>query len=184
MVCSPTAVYHHIPGDMQNWLGTPPCIQKTNAYPASLQSRREGPHSTQWYKPTATCKECGFKKLCVLTSLTPTEVPPSPPPPPPSWCCLKCVSPEGCVGARKRRSEPTMTSWGNASKTCASIPQDTADHNRRESVAFCQGCWRPHFRKKLFRCCCQSLEHGFLPMGLTHANVKAALTIKDFFQVF
>jgi len=36
-----------------------------------------------------------------------------------------------------------MTNWGNASKTCASIPQDTADHNRRELVAFCQGCW--HF---------------------------------------
>ena len=62
----------------------------------------------------------------------------SPPPPPPSWCCLKCVSPEGCVGARERRPEPTMTSWGNASKTCASIPQDTAEHNRRELVAFCQ----------------------------------------------
>jgi len=36
-----------------------------------------------------------------------------------------------------------MTNWGNASKTCASIPQDTAEHNRRELVAFCQGCW--HF---------------------------------------
>jgi len=36
-----------------------------------------------------------------------------------------------------------MTNWGNASKTCASIPQDTAEHNRREIVAFCQGCW--HF---------------------------------------
>jgi len=36
-----------------------------------------------------------------------------------------------------------MTNWGNASKTCASIPQDTAEHNRRELFAFCQGCW--HF---------------------------------------
>jgi len=36
-----------------------------------------------------------------------------------------------------------MTNWGNASKTCASIPQDTAEHNRRQLVAFCQGCW--HF---------------------------------------
>jgi len=36
-----------------------------------------------------------------------------------------------------------MTKSGNASKTCASIPQDTAEHNRRELVAFCQGCW--HF---------------------------------------
>jgi len=36
-----------------------------------------------------------------------------------------------------------MTNWGNASKTCASIPQDTAEHNRQELVAFCQGCW--HF---------------------------------------
>jgi len=36
-----------------------------------------------------------------------------------------------------------MTNWGNASKTCASIPQDAAEHNRRELVAFCQGCW--HF---------------------------------------
>ena len=38
-----------------------------------------------------------------------------------------------------------MSNWGNASKTCASIPQDTAEHNRRDSrlVAFCQGCW--HF---------------------------------------
>jgi len=36
-----------------------------------------------------------------------------------------------------------MTNWGNTSKTCASIPQDTAEHNRRELVAFRQGCW--HF---------------------------------------
>jgi len=36
-----------------------------------------------------------------------------------------------------------MTNWGNASKTCASIPQDEAQHNRRRLVAFCQGCW--HF---------------------------------------
>jgi len=43
---------------------------------------------------------------------------------------------------------------------------------------------RSHFRERLFRCCCQHLEHGFLPMGLTQANVKAALTFKDLFQVF
>jgi len=36
-----------------------------------------------------------------------------------------------------------MTNWGNASKTYAIILQDTAEHNRRELVAFCQGCW--HF---------------------------------------
>jgi len=34
-----------------------------------------------------------------------------------------------------------MTNWGNASKTCASIPHDTAKPNRRELVAYCQGCW-------------------------------------------
>jgi len=106
----------------------------------------ENYYESQGYKPTATCKEFRFKKLCVLTSLTPTEVPPSPPSPPPSWCCLKCVSQgclQGCVCARGRRPEPTMSNWGNASKTCASIPQDTAEHNRRELVALCQGCW--HF---------------------------------------
>jgi len=103
----------------------------------------ENDYELQGYKPTATCKECGFKKLCVLTSLTPTEVPPPPPSPPTSWCCLKCVSPEGCVRAQGRRPEPMMMNWGNASKTYASIPQDTAEHNRRELVAFCQGCW--HF---------------------------------------
>ena len=81
----------------------------------------ENHYKSRGYKPTATCKKCGFKKLCVLPSLTPTEVPPSPPSPPPSWCCLKCVSPEGCVRAQGRRPEPTMTNWGNASKTCASI---------------------------------------------------------------
>jgi len=47
------------------------------------------------------------------------------------------------VDAQGQRPEPTMTNWGNASKICASIPQDTAEHNRRELVAFCQGCW--HF---------------------------------------
>jgi len=36
-----------------------------------------------------------------------------------------------------------MTNWGNESNTCASILQDTAEHNRRELVTFCQGCW--HF---------------------------------------
>ena len=38
-----------------------------------------------------------------------------------------------------------MTNWGNTSKNCASIPQDTAKHNRQELVAFCQlqcqECW-------------------------------------------
>ena len=34
-----------------------------------------------------------------------------------------------------------MSNWGNASKTCASIPQYTAEHNRRELVNLCQGCW-------------------------------------------
>jgi len=77
----------------------------------------ENYNESQGYKPTATCKECGFQKLCALTSLTPTEVLPSPPSPPPSWCCLKCVSPEVCVSAQGRRPEPTMTNWGNASKT-------------------------------------------------------------------
>ena len=102
-------------------------------------------YESQGYTPTATCKECGFKRLCVLTSLTPTEVPPSPPSPPPSWCCLKCVLLERCVRAlaRGRRPEHTITNRGNASKTCASIPLDTAEHNRRELVAFCQRCW--HF---------------------------------------
>jgi len=97
-------------------------------------------YESQGYKPTATCKECEFKEICVLTSFTPTEVPPSPPSPPPSWCCLKCPSLEGCVGAQGWWPEPTMTNWCNASKTCASIPQDTAEHKRRELVAFCQGC--------------------------------------------
>jgi len=48
----------------------------------------------------------------------------------------------------------------------------------------CSDLGRPCFREGLFRCCCQPLEHGFLPMGLTQANVKAALTFKDPFQVF
>jgi len=39
----------------------------------------ENYYESQGYKPTTTCKECGFRKLCVLTSLTPTEAPPSPP---------------------------------------------------------------------------------------------------------
>jgi len=100
-------------------------------------------YESQGYKPTATCKECGFKKLCVLTSLTPTEVLPSFLSPPISCCCLKCPSPEGCLCAQGRQHKPTMPNWGNASKTCASISQDTAEHNRRELVAFYQGCW--HF---------------------------------------
>ena len=62
----------------------------------------ENYYESQGYKPTATCMECGFKKLCVLTSFTPTEVPPSPPFLPPSWCCLKCPSLEGRVGAQGR----------------------------------------------------------------------------------
>ena len=94
----------------------------------------ENYYESQGYKPTGTCKEFGFKKLCVLKSLTPTEVPPSAPSSPPSWCCLKFPSPQG------RWPEPTMTNWGNASETCARIWQDTAMHNRREVVAFCQGC--------------------------------------------
>ena len=49
-------------------------------------SRKIEPAWENYYKSTATCKECGFKKLCVLSSLTTTEVPPSPPSPPPLWC--------------------------------------------------------------------------------------------------
>jgi len=45
-----------------------------------FEPARENHYESQGYKPTATCKECGFKKLCVLTSLTPTEVPLSPRP--------------------------------------------------------------------------------------------------------
>ena len=89
-------------------------------------------HESQGYKPTTTCKECGFERLCVVTSLTPAEVPPPPPSPPPSWCCLKCVSPEGCVRAQGRRPEPTMTNWGNASKTCAS--KYPAGHSRAQQT--------------------------------------------------
>jgi len=99
-------------------------------------------YESQGYKATATCKECWFKELCVLTSFTPTEVPPSPLSPTPSWCCLKCLSPVGWVWAPGRRPEPTRTTWGNASKNCASLPQDIAKHNKRELAAFCQGCWR------------------------------------------
>jgi len=51
----------------------------------------ENYYESQGCKPTATCKESGFKKLWVLMLLTPTEVPPPPPPPPPPWCRLKCV---------------------------------------------------------------------------------------------
>jgi len=116
----------------------------------AIEPAWENHYESQGYKPTATCKECGFQKLCVLTSLTPTEVPPPPPSSPPSWCCLKCVSSEGCVRAQCVSSEGCVRAqrrrpenWGNASKTCASIPQDTAEHNRQKLIAFCQGCW--HF---------------------------------------
>ena len=49
------------------------------------------------------------------------------------------------MGAPGQWHEPTlmMTTRSNASKTCAGIPQVAAKHNRRELVAFCQGCW--HF---------------------------------------
>jgi len=88
------------------------------------------------------CKECRFKEPCVLTSFTPTEIPLSPHSPPLSLCCLKYPSPESCPNAQRRRPEPTMTNWGNASKTWSGIPHDTAEHNKRKLVAFCQGCWR------------------------------------------
>ena len=45
-----------------------------------LEPAWENYYESQGYKPMAPCKDCGFKKLCVLTSLTPTEVPPSPRP--------------------------------------------------------------------------------------------------------
>jgi len=34
------------------------------------------------------------------------------------------------MGAQGRQPEPPMTNWGNVSKNHASIPQDTAEHNR------------------------------------------------------
>jgi len=51
----------------------------------------ENHYESQGYKPTATCKECGFKKLCVLTSLKPTEVPPPPPSPASNMSCQKAA---------------------------------------------------------------------------------------------
>jgi len=102
-------------------------------------------YESQCYKSTAICQCKEFKELCVLTSFKPTEVPPSSLSPPPSWCCLKSPLPQDCVGAPGWWPEPTMTNWGNTSKNCASIPQDTAKHNRQELVAFCQlqcqECW-------------------------------------------
>ena len=94
-----------------------------------IEPALENYHESEGYKPTATCKECEFKKLCVLPSLMPTEVPHSPPSPQPLWCCLKCPLPEGCVGVQRRRPEPTMTNWGNASKICAKYP---AGHSRAQ----------------------------------------------------
>jgi len=43
------------------------------------------------------------------------------------------------MGAQRWRPEPRMTNRGNASKTSASILQDTDEHNRQELVAFCKG---------------------------------------------
>ena len=53
------------------------------------------------------------------------------------------VSNVSCQKAAFRRPETTLTNLGNASKTCASIPQDTVERNRRDLVVFYQGCW--HF---------------------------------------
>ena len=91
----------------------------------------ENYYESQGYKPTATCKEYGFKKLRVLTSLTPTEVLPSPPSPPRSWCCLECPSLKGCVGAQRRRPELTMT---NCEQDLCKYP---AGHSRAQETRAC-----------------------------------------------
>jgi len=50
------------------------------------------------------------------------------------------------MGAQGRQPKPTIINWDNASKpeNCASlsISQDTAEHNRRELLAFCQKYFR------------------------------------------
>jgi len=38
------------------------------------------------------------------------------------------------MGAQGRQPKLTITNWDNAIKNCASILQDTAEHNRRERV--------------------------------------------------
>jgi len=116
--------------------------QPRNRARKTITKNWENYYELQGLKPTATCEECGFKELYVLTSFTPPEVLTSPLPPPPSWYCLNRLSPEGCMSTQGRRPEPTRINWGYASKDCASIPQDTAEHNRQELVVFCQGCWR------------------------------------------
>ena len=83
----------------------------------------ENYYESQGYKSTATCKECGFKELCVLTSFMPTEVLPSPPSLPPSWCCLKCPSPEVCVLAVHR--------FPAQQRNYSSAGADANDQNRR-----------------------------------------------------
>jgi len=51
-LCSPTAVYNRIHGDMRNWLATPPCIQKRKTYSASFQFGGKIPQNTHWERTT------------------------------------------------------------------------------------------------------------------------------------
>jgi len=45
----------------------------------------------------------------------------------------------GAASNVPRQTAAWVQNWSKASKTCASIPQDTTKHNRRELVAICQG---------------------------------------------
>jgi len=85
---------------------------------------------SQGYKLTETCKECGFTKLYVLCRFYLLRFRPFPRP-------RRHRGAASNVSRQKaafEHPEPTMMNWGNASNTCASIPQDTAEHNRADCV--------------------------------------------------
>jgi len=83
-----------------------------------------------------------------------------------------------------------MTNRGNASKTCTNIPQDTAEHNRRELVAFCQGCWHfTDFRHNKGTIAALELMtnlrlkiDAFRPASGTQGRLRGALTSQEIAQ--
>jgi len=97
-----------------------------------IQPAWENYYELQGYKQTATCKECGFEKQCVLTSLTPTEVPPSPPSPPPSSVVLHqmCLARSLCSCTRTA-ARPYDDELGQCEQDLCKYP---AGHSRAQQT--------------------------------------------------
>jgi len=115
-------------------------------------------------KPTATCKECATKGLCVLMSFTSPEVPPSPLPPPPSLYSAASNAPRrGDCGTQLRATVNLLEQIYESTKICMA-PNDV----KSATITFDTGVAQGYFSitcPQLFNIFINALLRMFMATG-------------------